>query len=62
MAALISSVMGDTNSVSLYVQECKRLGIEILPPDINESYKKFTVGDGKIRFGLMAVKNVGRNS
>ncbi|MCF6465544.1 DNA polymerase III subunit alpha [Clostridium sp. Cult2] len=61
MAALISSVMGDTNSVSLYIQECKRLGIEILPPDINESYKKFTVIDGKIRFGLMAVKNVGEN-
>jgi len=59
MAALISSVMGDTNSVSLYIQECKRLGIEILPPDINESYKKFTVVNGKIRFGLMAVKNVG---
>ena len=59
MAALISSVMGDTNSVSLYIQECKRLGIEILPPDINESYKKFTVIDGKIRFGLLAVKNVG---
>ena len=61
MAALISSVMGDTNSVSLYIQECKRLGIDILPPDINESYKKFTVVDGKIRFGLMAVKNVGQN-
>ncbi len=59
MAALISSVMGSTNSVSLYIQECKKLGIEILPPDINESYKKFTVVDGKIRFGLMAVKNVG---
>lgn len=61
MAALISSVMGDTNSVSLYIQECKKLGIEVLPPDINESYKKFTVVDGKIRFGLMAVKNVGEN-
>ncbi|MCF6462433.1 DNA polymerase III subunit alpha [Clostridium sp. Cult1] len=61
MAALISSVMGDTNSVSLYIQECKRLGIEILPPDINESFKKFTVVDGKIRFGLMAIKNVGDN-
>ncbi|WP_399263793.1 DNA polymerase III subunit alpha [Tepidimicrobium xylanilyticum] len=61
MAALISSVIGDTNSVSLYIQECKRLGIEILPPDINESYKKFTVVDGRIRFGLMAVKNVGEN-
>jgi len=59
MAALLSSVMGDTNSISLYIQECKRLGLEMLPPDINESYKKFTVVDGKIRFGLMAVKNVG---
>jgi DNA polymerase-3 subunit alpha len=59
MAALLSSVMGNTNSVSLYIQECKRLGLEVLPPDINESYKKFTVVDGKIRFGLMAVKNVG---
>ena len=59
MAALLSSVMGDTNSISLYIQECKRLGLEILPPDINESYKKFAVVDGKIRFGLMAVKNVG---
>ncbi|MDR7855833.1 DNA polymerase III subunit alpha [Tissierella sp.] len=61
MAALISSVMGSTNSVSLYIQECKRLGIEILPPDINESYNKFTVLAGKIRYGLSAVKNVGVN-
>ena len=61
MAALISSVMGDTNSVSMYIQECKRLNIEVLPPDINGSYKKFTVIDGKIRFGLLAVKNVGVN-
>ena len=61
MAALISSVMGNTNSVSLYIQECKRLGIEILPPDVNESYNKFTVLDGKIRYGLSAVKNVGVN-
>lgn len=61
MAALISSVMGNTNQVSLYVQECKRLGIEILAPDVNDSYKKFTVKDNKIRFGLSAVKNVGEN-
>lgn len=61
MAALISSVMGNTNQVSLYIQECKRLGIEILAPDINESYNKFTVSQGKIRFGLSAVKNVGEN-
>ncbi len=61
MAALISSVMGNTTQVSLYIQECKRLGIEILPPDINLSYRKFTVLDNKIRFGLSAVKNVGDN-
>ncbi|WMM25993.1 DNA polymerase III subunit alpha [Tissierella sp. MB52-C2] len=61
MAALISSVMGNTNQVSLYIQECKRLGIDILSPDINESYNKFTVSQNKIRFGLSAVKNVGEN-
>lgn len=62
MAALITSVMGNTNSVSLYIQECKRLGIEVLPPDINESNRKFTVSNGKIRFGLAAVKNVGNSA
>ena len=61
MAALISSVMGNTNQVSLYIQECKRLNIEILSPDVNQSFKKFTVKDNKIRFGLSAVKNVGEN-
>lgn len=61
MAALISSIMGNTNSVSLYIQECKRLGIAILSPDVNESYNKFTVSERRIRFGLSAVKNVGVN-
>ncbi|NLY44952.1 MAG: DNA polymerase III subunit alpha [Tissierella sp.] len=61
MAAQISSVMNSTNTVSLYIQECKRLKIDVLPPDINESSHKFTVSDGKIRFGLTAVKNVGEN-
>lgn len=61
MAALISSIMGSSNTVSLYIRECKRLGIEILPPDINESMAKFTVENNKIRFGLAAVKNVGTN-
>ncbi|TJX15225.1 DNA polymerase III subunit alpha [Tissierella creatinini] len=61
MAALISSVMGSTTQVSLYIQECKRLRIEVLPPDINLSYRKFIVWDKKIRFGLSAVKNVGDN-
>jgi len=61
MAALISSIMGSSGTVSLYIRECKRLGIEILPPDVNESRDKFTVENGKIRFGLAAVKNVGTN-
>lgn len=59
MAAQISSIMNSAGSVSIYIRECKRLGIEVLPPDINESEAKFIVKDGKIRFGLAAVKNVG---
>jgi DNA polymerase-3 subunit alpha len=59
MAAQISSIMESTTQVSLYIQECKRLGIEVLPPDINSSHEKFTVSGNKIRFGLSAVKNVG---
>ncbi|MBP2024856.1 DNA polymerase III subunit alpha [Peptoniphilus stercorisuis] len=61
MAAQISSYMGNSDQVALYIEECKRLGIEILPPDINKSYKKFTTEKGKIRFGLKAVKNLGEN-
>ncbi len=61
MASLITSIMGSSNSVALYVRECRRLGVQILPPDINESEDKFTVVNGKIRFGLKAVKNVGTN-
>lgn len=61
MAAQISSIMGNINTVSLYIQECKRLKIEVTPPDINESFHKFTVNEGRIRFGLTAVKNVGVN-
>lgn len=61
MAAQISSQMGSTASVSLYIQECKRLGIEMLPPDINKSFAKFTAQGSQIRFGLTAVKNVGEN-
>ncbi|OLS02751.1 DNA polymerase III subunit alpha [Tissierella creatinophila] len=61
MAAQISSIMGNVNTVSLYIQECKRLNIEVLPPDVNKSFHKFTVDNGRIRFGLTAVKNVGIN-
>ncbi|WP_100064915.1 DNA polymerase III subunit alpha [Miniphocaeibacter massiliensis] len=59
MAALLSSIMGNTSQVALYIQECRRLNIEILQPDVNYSFKKFDVQNGKIRFGLSAVKNVG---
>ena len=61
MAALLSSQIGDTESVIKYIAEARELGIEILPPDVNESNFKFTViGDKRIRFGLGAVRNVGR--
>ncbi len=59
MAALISSVMNTKDRVPFYVNACDELGIEVLPPDVNESQTDFAVVDGKIRFGLNAVKNVG---
>ena len=61
MAAQISTYTNDIKQVSLYIEEIKRLDIEILPPNINYSFKNFTVEDNKIRFGLKAVKNVGDN-
>lgn len=62
MAALMSSVMGDADSISKYMRNCNEMGIEVLPPDINESRKKFSVKDGKIRFGLLGVKNLGEGA
>ena len=59
MAALISSVMSTKDRVPFYVNACHELGIEVLPPDVNESQTDFAVVDGKIRFGLNAVKGVG---
>jgi DNA polymerase-3 subunit alpha len=59
MAALISSVMNTKDKVPFYVAACGELGIEVLPPDVNESQVDFAVVEGKIRFGLNAVKNVG---
>ncbi|MBM7550108.1 DNA polymerase III subunit alpha [Peptoniphilus gorbachii] len=61
MAAQISTYTNDIKQVSLYIEEIKRLGIDILPPNINYSFKNFTVENKKIRFGLKAVKNVGDN-
>lgn len=59
MAALLTSMRDNTDKVAVYVEECRRMKIDVLPPDINESEKDFTVVGGKIRFGLAAVKNVG---
>ena len=62
MAALISSVMSTKDRVPIYVNACHELGIEVLPPDVNESMVDFAVVDGKIRFGLNAVKGVGEGA
>jgi DNA polymerase III subunit alpha len=62
MAALLSCVMGNSDKVVLYINECRDLGIRILPPDVNESRKDFTVVEGGIRFGLAAIKNVGEGA
>jgi len=62
MAALLTGVMSDSQKVSAYIDNCRHQGIEILSPDINESFANFTVVAGKIRFGLAAVKNVGVNA
>ncbi len=59
MAALISSVMNTKDKVPFYVAACEEMGLEVLPPDVNLSALDFAVVDGKIRFGLNAVKNVG---
>ncbi len=59
MAALLTSVRDNTDKVIAYIEECRRMGIEVLPPDINESMESFTAVGGKIRFGLAAIKNVG---
>ena len=59
MAALISSVMNTKDRVPFYVAACNEMGVEVLPPDVNSSECDFAVVEGKIRFGLNAVKNVG---
>ena len=62
MAALISSVMQTKDKVPFYVNACGEMGIEVLPPDVNSSGEDFTVVDGRIRFGLTAVKGVGEGA
>lgn len=59
MAALLTSVIGDIKQISRYIRNCTDMGIEVLPPSITASYKKFSVENGKIRFGLLGIKSVG---
>ncbi len=60
MAALITSVLDSSTKVAEYIAECREMGIQLLPPDINESDADFTVVGENLRFGMAAVKNVGR--
>lgn len=59
MAALLSSVIDNQNKTAVYIGECHRMGIAVLPPSVNESDSKYTVSSDNIRFGLSAVKNLG---
>ena len=60
MAALLTSVLDNSDKVAGYISECRDCGIALLPPDINRSADRFTVEEGGIRFGLVAIKNIGR--
>ncbi len=63
MAAVLSNNMNDIKQVTFFMEECKRMGLEVLGPDINESYYKFAVNaSGAVRFGMGAVKGVGRSA
>jgi len=62
MAALLTGVMSTSEKVTAYIDDCRKQGIEVLSPDVNESYANFTVVGSEIRFGLAAVKNVGINA
>lgn len=63
MAAVLSNNMNDIKQVSFFMEECKRMGLEVLGPDVNESFYKFTVNDrGAVRFGMGAIKGVGEGA
>ena len=61
MAALLTSVRDDKDKSALYLNECRRMGIKVLPPDVNESQSDYTPLGSDIRFGLTAIRNVGEN-
>lgn len=60
LAAILSSVLDRTDKVAGYIAECTRLQIQVLPPSVNESFERFTVSGSGIRFGLLAIKNLGK--
>ena len=60
MAALMTSVIENSSKVAEYIVTCRQMGIELLPPDINEGESAFSVSDGKIRYGLSAIKSIGK--
>src|SRR5690606_24509440 len=63
MAAVLSNNMNDIKQVTFFMEECKRMGLEVLGPDVNESYYKFAVNkDNAVRFGMGAIKGVGRSA
>ncbi|PHU35618.1 DNA polymerase III subunit alpha [Pseudobutyrivibrio ruminis] len=62
MAALMTSVIDNNGKVSEYIAVCRTNGIDVLPPDVNSGSGRFSVDDGKIRYGLYAIKSVGRNT
>lgn len=59
MAGLLTTELGNTEKISFYIEECKKMGIKVLPPDVNESEAKFRVVHKNIRFGFNGIKNVG---
>ena len=62
LAAVMTDEMADTDKMDVFIEECRRFGIAVLPPDVGESLREFRVVEGGIRFGLGAVKNVGESA
>jgi len=62
MAALLTSEIGNTDKIVMYIAECREMGIPVLPPDINESMLHFHSSGGRIRFGMLAIRNVGEGA
>jgi len=62
MAATITSVMDNSSKVAWYIRDCKKMGIELLPPDVNEGHGAFSVSGNSIRFGLSGIRNVGNQA